>query len=268
MKGENMARILTRRTLLAGAGYAAGYGALASKILSLAEAADAQPAAAAPQLVLNMIFPSVAKAKIDEKKYIKNHMPLLRKVYGDSVSRIEFRTLVGPPAGVSAASVLASAHLWIKDVPAFSQALANNNQAINLDLDGIAKGPRIVQVDRVVTAMGDDISEVAAGTQLLTVFLPVKDGQTLDENYLVKTHIPNLYAYYGQNVVRRLTATLGVDQGSKATYKATVTLYIRQRNAYDGVARNAFNEMVDDIRKFTTNNLVPEFNELKVLEIV
>ena len=263
-----MTRMLTRRSLLAGAGYAAGYGALGSHMLSLAEAAEVPPAAAAPQLVLNMIFPNAAKAKIDEKKYVKNHMPLLRKAYGDSVSRIEFRTLVGPPAGVSATSLLASAHLWIKDARAFSQALANNNQAINEDLDGIAKGPRIVQVDRLAAAIGDDISEVTAGTQLLSVLFPVKEGQTLDENYLVKTHIPNLNVFYGQTVVRRLTATLGVDQGSKATYKAAVTLYIRQRNAYDGVERNAFNEMVDDIKKFTTNDVVPEFNELKVLEIV
>jgi hypothetical protein len=43
---------------------------------------------------------------------------------------------------------------------------------------------------------------------------------------------------------------------------------MRQRNAYDGVERTAFGEMVDDIRKFTTNNVVPEFNELKVLEVV
>lgn len=263
-----MSGILTRRSLLAGAGYAAAYGTLASQVLSMAEAQEAEPTAAAPQLVLNMIFPSVAKAKIDEKKYVKNHMALLRRVYGDSVSRIEFRTLVGPPSGVPAASVLASSHLWIKDVPAFSQALSANNQAINLDLDTVAKGPRIVQVDRLATAMGDDISEVTAGTQLLTVFLPLKDGQTLDEDYLVKSHIPNLYSYYGQNVVRRLTASLGVDQGSKATYKATVTLYMRQRNAYDGVERAAFGEMVDDMRKFTTNDVVPEFNELKVLEVI
>jgi len=261
-----MARNLTRRSLLAGAGYATAWGALGARLLSLAEAQEA-PAAPAQQLALNMIFPNVAKAKIDEKKYIKNHMPMLRRVYGDSVSRIEFRTLVGPPTGVAAASVLATAHIWIKDVKAFSQALATNSQAINLDLNAVAKGPRIVQVDKLIAARGDDISQVEVGTQLLTAFFPLHDGQHLDEDYLVNTHIPKLYSIYGQSVVRRLTATLGVDQGSKATYKATTTLYMRQRNAYDGVARSAFGEMVDDIKKFT-DVPAPEFNELKVLEIV
>lgn len=263
----DMARILTRRSLLAGAGYSAACGALASRMLSLAEAAEAGPAAAAPKLVLNMIFPNAAKAKIDQKKYVKNHMPLLRKVYGDSVERIEFRTLHGTPPGIEASTLLATAHLWIKDVAAFSQALANNNQAINQDLDGIAKGPRIVQVDRLATAMGEDLSEVKVGHQLLTVFFPVKEGQTLDEKYLVDTHIPKLYAAYGQSAVRRLSATIGVDQGSKATYKSTVTLYIRERSAYDTVSRTAFGDMIEDIKKFT-NIPAPEFNELRVQEIV
>lgn len=256
---------LTRRSLLAGAGSAAACGALASRLISLAEAQEA-PAGAAPQLVLDMIFPNVAKAKIDEKKYVKKHMPLLREIYGNSVDRIEFRTLVGPPTGISAASVLATAHLWIKDVPAFSQALQANNQAINLDLDGIAKGPRIVQVDRLVAAKGEDLSEVKVGTQLLSVFFPVKEGETFDENYLVNTHMDKLYSIYGQNVARRITALMGVDQGSKATYKSTVTVYIRERNAYDA-ARGALGEMVDDIKKFT-NIPAPEFNELRIQEIV
>jgi hypothetical protein len=157
--------------------------------------------------------------------------------------------------------------MWIKDVPAFSQALATNSQAINLDLNAVAKGPRIVQVDKLVAAKGDDISQVTVGTQLLSVFFPLNEGQHLDEDYLVNTHIPKVYSFYGQNVIRRLTATIGVDQGSKATYKATTTLYMRQRSSYDGVARSAFGEMVDDIKKFT-NIPAPEFNELRVQEIV
>jgi len=260
-----MSGFLTRRSLLAGAGYATAYGSLGAQLLSLAEAQEAKPAAAAPQLVLNMIFPNAAKAKIDEKKYVKNHMPLLRKAYGDSVDRIEFRTLYGTPPGISASTLLATTQLWIRDVPAFGQALANNNQAINADLDGIAKGPRIVQVDRLATAMGDELSEVKVGTQLLTVFFPLREGQTLDEKYLVETHIPKLYAAYGQNVVRRLSATLFY-QGTK-NYAATTTLYIRERNAYDGVSRTALGDMIEDIKKFS-NIPAPEFNELRVQEIV
>jgi hypothetical protein len=262
-----MSGILTRRSLLANAGSAAAFGAFAPKLISLAEAQEAPAGAAAPRLALDMIFPSVAKAKIDEKKFVNKHMPLLREVYGASVDRIEFRTLVGPPSGVPAASVLATSRLWIKDVPAFSAALAANNQAINLDLDGIARGPRIVQVNRLVGALGEELSEVQTGTQLLTVFFPVKDGETFDEQYLVDTHLPKLYAIYGRNAARRITALLGVDQGSKATYKATVTVYIRERGAYDSAARGALAEMVDDIKKFT-NIPAPEFNELKIQGIV
>jgi len=263
-----MSGILTRRSLLAGAGFTAAYGTLAARMLSLAEAQEAQPAAAAPKLSLNMIFPNPAKAKIDDKRVIKKHLPLLRQVYGDSVERIEFRTVQSPTAnsGLPPSSMLASTHLWIRDVPGFSTALGANNQAINLDLDVAAKGPRIAQVDRLVAAMGEELSQVKEGSQLLTVFFRPVGEQAFDEDYFVKTHIPKVYSMFGQSAVRRLTATSGVDQGSKATYRGTVTLYVRERSAYESAIRSALGEMVEDIKKFT--NIIPEFNELRIQAIV
>jgi hypothetical protein len=266
-RGGAMSGILTRRSLLAGAGYAAAFGTLAVRLLSVAEAQQAQPQSALNSLSMTMVFPQVKKAKIDEKRYVEEHLPLLRSVYGDSAERIEFR--VGQPArsGMPPTSVLGTSHIWIRDVGGFSKALAANSAAINLNLDEIAKGPRLVQIDRLVATAGEDMSEVKVGNQVMTVFYPQQSGKTLDDKYFASTHIPTLYSLYGSNTARRLTGLVGVDQGgTRAHNQATVHVYIRDRVAYDSSARSVLNNLIDDAKKFTT--IIPEFNELRVQAIV
>jgi hypothetical protein len=263
-----MSGILTRRSLLMGAGYTAACSAIAARILSLAEAAEAQPKAAGPSLSMNMVFPIQPKAKIDEKLYINKHMPLLRTIYGDSVERIEFRTSQSGSAGMPPASLLATTHIWIKDAAAFSKALAANSTAINLDLDAAAKGPRFVQIDRHAASLGEELSEVKVGNQIMTVhFPPEEPAPKWDDKYFTGTHLPKLMASYGQSAVRRVEGVLGMDQsGAKAKYRATVQLYVRERSAFESVVQSGRTDMIDDIKKFTT--ILPVFNEFRVQAIV
>jgi hypothetical protein len=262
-----MSRNLTRRSLLVGAGYVAAYGTLATRLPSLAEAQQAQPTAAGPALCMSMLFPNDPKAKIDEKLFINKHMPMLRGIYGDSVERIEFRTSQSPTSGMPPASLLASAHIRIRDVAKFSKALTQNSKAINLDLDVAAKGPRFVQIDRLVASLGEELSEVKAGSQVMVVHFPADHTKKWDDKYFTGTHLPKLFAAYGQSAVRRLEGAVGVDQGdAKAKYRATIQLYVRERSAFEDVVRTGLDELIDDAGKFTA--LIPEFNELRVQAIV
>ena len=77
-----------------------------------------------------MIFEDGANVKFDTKKYVRNHLPLLREVYGDSVERIELRVVADAEDEIRALvstvgglfGVRAATTFWIRDVAAFSQA--------------------------------------------------------------------------------------------------------------------------------------------------
>src|SRR5262245_14186835 len=99
-----MSGIISRRSLLAGAGCAAA-GTLVARLVSAAEAQQAAAPQAAPSLALTMVFMNEAKAKLDSDRYIKSHVPLLRKIYGDSVERIEFRTAQAPGPGMPPSAI-------------------------------------------------------------------------------------------------------------------------------------------------------------------
>src|SRR5690606_1102889 len=117
--GGSMHVNLSRRRLLAGAGCAVAGTAAGQMLMAVAQAQESAPAQASSGLCMTMVFLNAAKAKFDQDKYIKKHLPLLRESYGDSVERIELRTSSGSAMGVPSA-VMATSTLWIRDVQGFS----------------------------------------------------------------------------------------------------------------------------------------------------
>jgi hypothetical protein len=254
-----MSGTLSRRSLLAGAGYAAA-GTLVAQVISAAEASQAA------SLCMNMIFMNDQKAKLDPERFTRTHVPLLRKVYGDTVERIEFRYAQSPSQGMPPSPILATSHIWITDVQGFVKALGAGAAQITADLDKTAKGSRISQVDRVAVGVGEPIAEVKVGSQVMTTFYPLQEGKDLNKDYFTNTHIPKLLPIYGGSAVRRIEGTLGQDQGtSKATYVATTHIYIRTRSDYEKKATGNMGEMIEDAKKFTT--IFPQFAELRVQAI-
>jgi hypothetical protein len=95
-----MVMVISRRTVLTGVGQAAAFGSLAAT-LPRQVWAQAQGDAA---LCMSMYYPNAPGATFDEAAFGTRHLPLLREVYGDSVERIELRTLaplgpMGPMGG-------------------------------------------------------------------------------------------------------------------------------------------------------------------------
>ena len=123
---------VSRRSVLAGAGCAV-VGSAVGQLLAVARAQEAAQTqqGRAGGICLSMVFEDGSKVKFDTEKYVKNHLPLLREVYGDSVERIE--VLAAPErdpkalihsvpmfAGIPAPR--AATTLWIKDVSAFGRS--------------------------------------------------------------------------------------------------------------------------------------------------
>jgi hypothetical protein len=79
--------------------------------------------------------------------------------------------------------------------------------------------------------------------------------------------LPKLYSLHGSNAVRRLEATVGMDQGGqKAAQTAAYHLYIRDRDAYDRVSQSAFGEMQKDATQFS-QGIFPFFADMRITAI-
>ncbi len=268
---------MSRRSLLASTGSVAA-GSMLGQMLSVARAGEvSQSQNQAGGICLSMIFENGKDVKFDAKKYVKNHLPLLRDVYGDSVERIELSTLdmekddVRSLAAIAGGrfTVRASTTFWIRDVPAFGQKLATNAARINADLDSITKGGnRLVQFNRVVLALGDARSEIKADSEVLsTWYLPAKDASgdpVFDQRYFVETYLPTLYSQMGSEAISRIEATMGLEQGGqKPAQIAAFHAYIRNRTVLQARARNAPSEMQKDADKIA-QNAAPIFCNMRV----
>ncbi len=271
---------ITRRSLLSGAGYAVAGTVAGQMLTAVARAQDAAAPAGSSGLCMTMLFMAGARTKFETDKYIKKHLPLLKEVYGDSVERIELRTSAGSAQGVPSA-LLATSTLWIRDVAGFSQKLGANAERINKDLDGAAKGNRLVQVDRIALELGDARTDVAQNSHVFSMFYPAASRPmggrggpggpggaaasepTFDARYFVEVYLPKLYSLYGASAVRRVEATLGQDQGGqKAAHLGAYHLMIRDRSDYDRKSGSVFSEMTKDSGKFTT--IFPMLADMRV----
>lgn len=295
-----MKGVVSRRSLLAGMSAAAVGTAAGQMLLAVARAQEAAPGAAPAGLCMTMLFMEGPNSKLDNSKYAKKHLPLLTRVYGDSVERIEFRTAAGMAMGVPS-PIKASSTLWIRDVASFSQKLGANATQINEDLDGMSKGNRMVQVDRVALALGDARADVPQNSHVFSMFYPAASlggmrgpvrmgggpgmggpggpgapaagsapaappAPTFDATYFTDVYLPKLFSLYGSAAVRRLEATVGMDQGGQpAAHKGAYHLLIRDRGAYDTAAQRAQGEILMDAGKFTT--IFPIIADMRVTAI-
>jgi hypothetical protein len=272
---------MSRRSLLAGAGHAVA-GTTVGQLLAVAQAQESvqtQHAQAGAGICLTMMFMAGARARFESDKYVKKHLPLLRRIYGDSVERIELRTTADSAMGVPSTE-LASSTMWIRDVPGFSQKLGASAVAINADLDEVSKGNRLVQTDRIVLGLGEDRSQVQANSHVFSLFYPAARGAmpggvpaataaaSFDTRYFTDAILPKLFSLYGSNAVRRLEATVGMDQGGqKAAQTAAYHLYIRDREAYDNASQTAFGEIQKDAVQFS-QGIFPFWADMRVTAIV
>jgi hypothetical protein len=266
---------MSRRSVLAGAGCAA-LGSAVGQLLSMAraqEAAQAQQGRAG--ICLSMVFEDGSKVKFDTDKYVTNHLPLLREVYGDSVERIE--VFAGPdpdpkalirsiPIFAGIPMPRAATTLWIKDVTAFGQKLAANAARVNKDLEALSYGNRLVQPNRIVLELGEARSAITTDTQVVSnyyrqhVAYKGADGKVpvpapgsvppFDTRLFVESYLPRIFSLYGPNAVRRLEATVGMEQGGqKPAQIAAYHLFIKDRAAYDMATQNVFVQVKEETQK-------------------
>lgn len=252
-----MKDFFSRRSMLAGISSTAVYGSLASQLAPLARAGEAEapaPAAPALEMVYSTMFMNGPKTKFDMKKYEGKHLPLLKQLFGASVSRIEMRTANATARGVPS-DIRVTTSVYIADLQAFIRALSANSTTINADIDAISTGPRNIQVDRLLVESGQPRSEVRENHQVVSTYYKDKPDANFDVQYYIETYLPKLRSYYGDAAIRRIEVFTGVPQGGqRPAIMASTHLYIRDRETFNTANGEGQKELMQIDNKYTNTD--------------
>lgn len=137
----------TRREVLAAAGKAAAIGAAAAVAGTVSTSASAQGMAG--EECMTIVYRYTPEARFDFDYYESTHMPLIMRLYGDSIRRFELRRGL-PGADGAPPPYLATITIWIADPAAFDAAAAEHQEGIRADVDKFTDAELIAQRDRIV----------------------------------------------------------------------------------------------------------------------
>lgn len=147
MKNEKLDSTISRRDVLAGAGtataVAAGIGAAAT--IPRAQAAES----VVGQECMTIVYRNGPDVRFDFDYYESTHMPLIMRLYGNSISRFELRR-GQPGADGTPPPYVATISIWIADAAAFDRAAAEHQAGIRADVSKFTNAELIAQRDRVV----------------------------------------------------------------------------------------------------------------------
>jgi len=98
---------------------------------------------------MTIVYQNGPDVRFDFDYYVSTHMPLIMRLYGESISRFELhRGLPGADGGLP--PYIATISIWIADVDAFERAAAEHQAGIRADVSKFTNAELISQRDRVV----------------------------------------------------------------------------------------------------------------------
>jgi uncharacterized protein (TIGR02118 family) len=138
---------ISRREVLARAGRnAAVVGGAAALASGSAGAAESM----AGQECMTIVYRNSPDVRFDFEYYESTHMPLIMRLYGDSISRFELRRGPPPTADGTLSPYVATITIWIADAEAFDRAAAEHQAGIRADVDKFTNAELIAQRDTIV----------------------------------------------------------------------------------------------------------------------
>ena len=137
---------IDRRAVLVGAGQVATVGVVAT-LGAAPGTAVAQGRAG--QECMTIVYQNGDDVRFDFDYYEKTHMPLIMRLYGESISRFELRR--GQPGADGAKPpYVATITIWIADPAAFDAAAAEHQAGLRADVPKFTNATLIAQRDRIV----------------------------------------------------------------------------------------------------------------------
>jgi uncharacterized protein (TIGR02118 family) len=138
---------IDRRAVLVGAGQVATVGVVAT--LGAAAPGTAVAQGNAGQECMTIVYQNGDDVRFDFDYYEKTHMPLIMRLYGESISRFELRR--GQPGADGAKPpYVATITIWIADPAAFDAAAAEHQAGLRADVPKFTNATLIAQRDRIV----------------------------------------------------------------------------------------------------------------------
>ena len=138
---------IDRRSVILGAGKAATVGVAATLGTGVASRAAAQGASG--QECMTIVYQNGDNVRFDFDYYEKTHMPLIMRLYGESISRFELRR-GRPGADGAKPPYVATITIWIADPAAFDAAAAQHQAGLRADVPKFTNATLIAQRDRIV----------------------------------------------------------------------------------------------------------------------
>lgn len=268
-----MTSAMSRRSLLARAGYAVAAGSLAGHLATVTRAADEQGESA---ICLSMLFMNNPKAKFDAGAYGQKYLPYLKSAYGSTVERIELRVPGKPrampggpprsnagsnvpratagPGGPPPSMVAGAVSLWIADLKGFGEKTAAAGEGIAKGLAEVTDITPMVQYDKVLVLMGEARTAMAAESPVMSTYFPAQEGGKFDAKYYGEKVIPLMVQIYGKDAIRRIEFSIGSagQGGNKPAVLGAAHYYIRDRAAWDAAGMKAFPQLMQEGPKYTT----------------
>jgi uncharacterized protein (TIGR02118 family) len=136
-----------RRSMLLGAGTVAAAG-VATTLVAVTSPAHAAESTIG-QECMTIVYENGPDIRFDFDYYESTHMPLIMRLYGDSISRFELRRGL-PGADGTPARYIATINIWIADPAAFDRAAAEHQAGIRADVSKFTNADLIAQRDSVV----------------------------------------------------------------------------------------------------------------------
>jgi uncharacterized protein (TIGR02118 family) len=104
---------------------------------------------AQPRRCITVMYPNTPGVTFDFDYYLKHHATLIKRLYGDSIGKLELRRGSATPDG-SPVPYLAIINIWIADQQAFDSAGAKHGATLIADVPNFTNTMPTIQIDAIV----------------------------------------------------------------------------------------------------------------------
>jgi uncharacterized protein (TIGR02118 family) len=120
-------------------------GAIATGGASIAQAGSGAHA----KRCITVLYPNRLDVKFDFDYYQSKHIPLIKRLYGRGIAKIELRRGVSTQDG-SPIPYVAVINIWIGSQKAFDDATAKHAQELIADVPNFTNARPVIQIDEIV----------------------------------------------------------------------------------------------------------------------
>jgi uncharacterized protein (TIGR02118 family) len=203
---------------------------------------------------VTILYPAGAGLTFNADYYRDHHLPLIMRLYGDSIARFELRTVDPTPAGAPAPAYAAAINIWIRDFDAFQQHNETHGPALIADVANFTNTMPTIQFDRVQGEDGTDRGAMQLGDTCLTILYPNGASVRWDVDYYRRAHMPLIMRLYGAAAIKRFELRRGESGAPTGAppYIGCVNIYINDHQAFGAAGVAHGQTLIDDVPAFSS----------------